>query len=70
MTGTRQPDDVDPHGECKHEIDMLENKIKSLEADLRGYHTMMADRHRLLEENWELREKLICLEGIKANVSV
>jgi len=39
----------------------LYTEIELLKSELRGYDAIMADRHRLLEENWELREKLRCL---------
>lgn len=43
----------------------MQREYRALISELAGYNSMMADRHRLLEENWVLKEKLRPIEGSK-----
>jgi hypothetical protein len=41
-------------------------EIEKLQSDLRGYNAMMADRHRILEENFKMKEALQKLKCVSS----
>jgi hypothetical protein len=41
-----------------YNCDELLRYIDDLRSELRGYNAMMIDRHRLLEENWAMKEAI------------